>query len=75
MAMDIDEDENAMQRPKPATDFSIQVNFSSNDDEDPEEPAASFMRLDKEMSDKTAEIEQMAPNMNAMERYDVLLCH
>lgn len=73
--MDIDEDENATQRPKATTDFGIQVDFTSIDDEDPEEPAAAFARLDKEISDKTAEIERMAPNMKAMERYDALLYH
>lgn len=69
MTMDVDEDENATQRPKAAVDFGIQVDFSSMDDEDPEEPAAAFARLDKEISDKIAEIERMAPNMRAMERY------
>jgi len=73
--MDIDEDENATQRPKAAADFGIQVDFTSVDDEDPEEPTAAFARLDKEISDKTAEIERMAPNMKAMERYAPLLYH
>ena len=67
--MDIDEDENSTQRPKAAADFGIQVDFSSIDDEDPEDPAAALARLDKEINDKTAEIERMAPNMKAMERY------
>lgn len=67
--MDVDEDEDATQRPKAAADFGIQVDFSSIDDEDPEEPATALARLDKEISDKTAEIERMAPNMKAMERF------
>jgi structural maintenance of chromosome 1 len=66
--MDVDEDEDATQRPKAAADFGIQVDFSSIDDEDPEEPIAVLTRLDKEISDKAAEIERMAPNMKAMER-------
>ncbi len=57
---------------KAATDFGLQVNFSSIDDEDPEEPAAAFARLDKEISDKTAEIERVASDVEAMERYDAL---
>jgi len=69
MAMDVDEDENSTQRPKAAADYGIQVDFSSIDDEDPEDPAAAQARLDKEINDKTAEIERMAPNMKAMERY------
>src|SRR6266568_408990 len=69
MAMDVDEDEDSTQRPKAAADYGIQVDFSSIDDEDPEDPAAALARLDKEINDKTAEIERMAPNMKAMERY------
>ena len=72
MAMDVDEDEDATQRPKAAADFGIQVDFSSI--EDPEEPATALARLDKEISDKAAEIERMAPNIKAMERF-VASCH
>jgi len=61
-------EENSTQRPKAAADYGIQVDFSI-DDEDPEDPAAALARLDKEVNDKTAEIERMAPNMKAMERY------
>ena len=75
MAMDVDEDEDATQRPKAAADFGIQVDFSSIDDEDPEEPTAALARLDKEISDKAAEIERMAPNMKAMERLVDSSCH
>ncbi|KAF8892810.1 hypothetical protein CPB84DRAFT_1816222 [Gymnopilus junonius] len=58
MAMDVDEDENETQRPKVAADYGIQ------------DPAETLSRLDKEIGDKAAEIERMAPNMKAMERLD-----
>jgi len=67
--MDVDEDENSTQRPKAAADYGIEIDFSSIDDEDTEEPAVALARLDKEISDKAAEIDRMAPNMKAMERY------
>lgn len=67
--MDIDEDESGTQRPKEAADYGIQVDFSSIDEDDSEEPAVALARLDKEIHDKAAEIERMAPNMKAMERY------
>lgn len=68
MAMDVDEDENATQRPKVVADYGIQVDFSSIDEDSTEELNQTLSRLDKEISDKNAEIERMAPNMKAMER-------
>ena len=68
MAMDVDEDENETQRPKTVPDYDIQVDFSSIDEENPGELTEELARFDKEISDKSAEIERMAPNMKAMER-------
>ncbi|KAF8869575.1 cohesin complex subunit psm1 [Gymnopilus junonius] len=70
MAMDVDEDENGTQRPKVAADYGIQVDFQFIDDDPNEDPAETLARLDKEIGDKAAEIERMAPNMKAMERLD-----
>ncbi|PPQ98373.1 hypothetical protein CVT26_013579 [Gymnopilus dilepis] len=70
MAMDVDEDDNGTQRPKVAADYGIQVDFQSIDDDANEDPAEALARLDKEIADKNAEIERMAPNMKAMERLD-----
>lgn len=68
MAMDVDEDENATQRPKIVADYGIQVDFDSIDQDSGEDPAQLLAKLDKEIADKIAEIERMAPNMKAMER-------
>ncbi|PPQ70346.1 hypothetical protein CVT25_000126 [Psilocybe cyanescens] len=70
MAMDIDEDENGTQRPKVVADYGIQVDFDSIDQDGGEDPAQLLAKLDKEITDKIAEIERMAPNMKAMERLD-----
>ncbi|KAF8957847.1 condensin complex subunit SMC1 [Flammula alnicola] len=70
MAMDVDEDENGTQRPKLVADYGIQVDFESIDEDNPEDPTEALLRLDKEIADKIAEIERMAPNMKAMERLD-----
>jgi hypothetical protein len=62
-----------MLRKGPRPQLSLAFNrLSSIDDEDPEGPTAALARLDKEVSDKTAEIERMAPNMKAMEQYVAL---
>ena len=69
MAMDVDEDEEATQRPKTVPDYGIEVDFDSvEDDEREEDPAEAVARYDKEISNTIAEIERMAPNMKAMER-------
>jgi structural maintenance of chromosome 1 len=72
MAMDVDDDEDGTQRPKAVADYDIQIDFSSIDDEDSEDPATILARLDKGITEKSAEIERMAPNMKAMERYDLI---
>ncbi|KAF4618816.1 hypothetical protein D9613_009734 [Agrocybe pediades] len=70
MAMDVDEDEDATQRPKVAADYGIQVDFESIDEDSTEALAETLERLEKEIADKNAEIDRMAPNMKAMERLD-----
>ncbi|PPQ75489.1 hypothetical protein CVT24_013353 [Panaeolus cyanescens] len=70
IAMDVDEDENETQRPKSVPDYGIQVDFASIDEENPGDLAEELARFDKEISDKSGEIERMAPNMKAMERLD-----
>jgi len=70
MAMDVDEDENGTQRPKQVLDYGIQVDFESIDEDNLEDPGEAAARFDKEITEKTAEIERMAPNMKAMERLD-----
>jgi structural maintenance of chromosome 1 len=68
MAMDVDEDEDGTQRPKQVLDYGIQVDFESFDEDNLEDPGEAAARFDKEITEKTAEIERMAPNMKAMER-------
>ncbi|KAF8802737.1 condensin complex subunit SMC1 [Phlegmacium glaucopus] len=70
MAMDVDEDEDGTQRPKPVLDYGIQVDFESIDEDNLEDPGEAAARFDKEITEKTAEIERMAPNMKAIERLD-----
>ena len=73
VAMDVDEDEDGTQRPKVVADYGIEVDFESiEDDERSEDPADANARYDKEIANITAEIERMAPNMKAMERYGIL---
>jgi len=67
-AMDVDVDEDGTQEPTTVDDYGIEVDFSSIDEDGDEDPAETLARLDKEITDKAAEIERMAPNMKAMER-------
>ena len=68
MAMDVDEDEDGTQWPKQVLDYGIQVNLESIDEDNLEDVGEAAARFDKEITEKTAEIEWMAPNMKAMER-------
>ncbi|KAF9479327.1 condensin complex subunit SMC1 [Pholiota conissans] len=70
MAMDVDEDDSGTQQPKAVADYGIQVDFSDMKEVDTEDINEALPRLDKEIADKIAEIERMAPNMKAMERLD-----
>lgn len=70
MAMDVDEDDSGTQQPKVVADFGIQVDFEQIDEDNLEDLNEALPRLDKEITDKIAEIERMAPNMKAMERLD-----
>ena len=73
MAMDVDEDEDGTQRPKQVLDYGIQVDFESIDEDNLEDPGEAAARFDKEITEKTTEIERMAPNMKAMERSVIFL--
>ena len=66
--MDVDEDEDGTQRPKQVSDYGIQVDFESIDEDNLEDPSEAAARFDKEIADKTAEIERMAPNLKAIDR-------
>ncbi|KAF8156010.1 condensin complex subunit SMC1 [Crassisporium funariophilum] len=71
MAMDVDEDEDGTQRPKEVPDYGIQIDFDSIDDENnSDDLAEATARYDKEIAEKTAEIERLAPNMKAVDRLD-----
>jgi structural maintenance of chromosome 1 len=68
--MDVDEDEDATQRPKKAADYGIEVDFDSiEDDERDQDSAEVLARYDKDIANTNGEIERMAPNMKAMDRY------
>ena len=68
MAMNVDEDEDGTQRPKQVLDYGIQVDFESIDEDNLEDPGDAAARFDKDIAEKSAEIERMAPNLKAMER-------
>ncbi|TEB34053.1 condensin complex subunit SMC1 [Coprinellus micaceus] len=71
VAMDVDEDEDATQRPKAVADYGIEIDFESIEEDEREEDAAeAIARYDKEVANINSEIERMAPNMKAMERLD-----
>lgn len=69
--MDVDEDEDATQKPKKAQNYGIEVNFESLDEETRE--SGTVDDFDKEIVRLNAEIERMAPNLKAIER-QVNLC-
>ena len=69
-AMDVDEDEDATQRPKKVADYGIEVDFDSIEDDEREQDASEALaRYDKDIANTNGEIERMAPNMKAMERF------
>lgn len=68
MTMDVDDDENGTQRPKAVADYGVEVDFRKLNSDNKDDPGEAIPLLDKEIIDKTAEIERMAPNMKAMER-------
>ncbi|KAH6918179.1 cohesin complex subunit psm1 [Coprinopsis sp. MPI-PUGE-AT-0042] len=71
VAMDVDEDEDATQRPKKAADYGIEVDFDSiEDDERDQDSSEVLARYDKDIANTNGEIERMAPNMKAMDRLD-----
>jgi len=64
--MDVDEDEDATQRPKKVQDFGIEVDFESLDDDTRD--SGSVEQFDKGILRLNADIERMAPNLKATER-------
>ena len=64
--MDVDEDEDATQRPKKVQDFGIEVDFEILDDDARDN--GTVERFDKEILRLNADIERMAPNLKATER-------
>lgn len=64
--MDVDEDEDATQRPKQVQDYGIEVDFDGLDEDLRE--SGSVEDFDKEIAKLNADIERMAPNLKAMER-------
>ncbi|KIO31393.1 hypothetical protein M407DRAFT_14099 [Tulasnella calospora MUT 4182] len=71
MAMDVDEDEDATQRPKEVQDYGIEIDFETLDEDDRENGTPEMAaELDKEITKIQAEIEKMAPNMKALEKLD-----
>jgi structural maintenance of chromosome 1 len=68
--MDIDDDEDGTQKPKTVADYGIEVNFESIDDDDRiQDPAEMIAQFDKEIASANNDIERMAPNMKAVERF------
>ncbi|ESK86076.1 cohesin complex subunit psm1 [Moniliophthora roreri MCA 2997] len=71
VAMDVDEDEEATQRPKEVQDYGIEVDFEMITEDDRErDPAEALAEYDAKISKLTADIERMAPNMKAIDRLE-----
>jgi structural maintenance of chromosome 1 len=64
--MDVDEDEDATQRPKQVQNYGIEVDFDGLDDDIREN--GSVDDFDKEITKLNSDIERMAPNLKAIER-------
>jgi structural maintenance of chromosome 1 len=64
--MDVDEDEDATQRPKQVQTYGVEVDFDGLDDDVREN--GSVADFDKEITKLNSDIERMAPNLKAMER-------
>ena len=64
--MNVDEDEDATQRPKQVQGYGIEVDFEGLDEEVRE--SGSVEDFDKEIAKLNSDIERMAPNLKAMER-------
>lgn len=67
VAMDVDEDEDATQRPKQVQDYGIEVDFDELDEDVREN--GSVVDFDKEIAKLNSDIERMAPNLKAIERW------
>ena len=65
--MDVDEDEDATQRPKQVQDYGIEVDFDSLDEDVREN--GSVEDFDKDIAKLNTDIERMAPNLKAIERW------
>jgi structural maintenance of chromosome 1 len=65
--MDVDEDENATQRLKQVHDYGIEVDFDGLDEDVREN--GSVEDFDKEIAKLNSDIERMAPNLKAIERW------
>ena len=65
--MDVDEDEDATQRPKQVQDYGIEVDFDELDEDVREN--GSVVDFDKEIAKLNSDIERMAPNLKAIERW------
>lgn len=68
VAMDVDEDEDATQRPKQVQNYGIEVDFDGLDEDVRENGAVED--FDKEIAKLNSDIERMAPNLKAIERLD-----
>ena len=71
--MDVDEDDDGTQAPKRVPDYGIEVDFDSLENEDKDADVNERLaELDATITKLNADIERMAPNMKAMERYVIL---
>ncbi|KAK7020211.1 Structural maintenance of chromosomes protein 1 [Paramarasmius palmivorus] len=71
VAMDVDEDDDATQRPKQVADYGIEVDFDMiGEDDRTRDSAEALAEYDARISKLTADIERMAPNMKAIDRLE-----
>lgn len=71
VAMDVDEDDSGTQRPKSVSDYGIEVDFETLNEEDREdESGETLAEIDASITKLNGDIERMAPNLKAIERLD-----
>ncbi|KAL0571911.1 Structural maintenance of chromosomes protein 1 [Marasmius crinis-equi] len=71
VAMDVDQDEDATQRPKEVQNYGVEVDFEEIDEDERErDPSEALAEFDAQITKLGADIERMAPNMKAVDRLE-----
>ncbi|KAH8804334.1 cohesin complex subunit psm1 [Flagelloscypha sp. PMI_526] len=71
VAMDVDETDEDLAKPKEIDDYGIEVDFDELDEDEKEDTMGEMAaKLEADMNKISAEIDKMAPNMKAVDRLD-----